>query len=263
LLTTGAYAEQPSDSAAVTAADKVPDIVRLKNGGMVRGTISEVVPNESVVIVTLTGESRTFAMKDVAYAGPRKDDARPVAAEPPAKPAPAQPAPASQPAEEETVAVRFEAAGAVKDLSLHVRASMSAGVVINPWTMGMATVDSETYRQVCTAPCEVKMRPDRYKFALSDRNGHPIVVENPVVVKGSTTIYGRLESREGTRTAGWIVIGVSVLGGLAIALIPPTKSSSQNNSISPMVIGLGVGVVGTIFGALLGMVSDEAYVTAD
>jgi hypothetical protein len=264
LLTSGAHAEQPSDLAASTTVDKAPDIVRLKNGGMVRGTISEVVPNESVVIVTLTGESRTFAMKDVAYAGPRRDDARPVAAEPPAKPAATQPA-KTQAAEDETVAVRFEATGPVRDLTLHVRASMSEGIVFNAFTMSVGTLDSETYRQVCSSPCEVKMRPDRYKFALSDKSGHPIVVETPVVVKDSTTLYGRFESRQGVRTAGWIVAGVSILGGLAIALIPPSNSSSsrQDYTVSPAIIGLGVGAAGTLFGILLGMVGDDAYVTAD
>jgi hypothetical protein len=209
----------------------------------------------------LTGESRTFPMKDVAYAGPRKDDARPIVAAPPPTPAPEQP----RQAEDETVAVRFEAAGPVKDLTLHVRASMSEGIVLNALTMSVGTLDSETYRQVCTAPCEVKMRPDRYKFALSDKNGHPIVVETPVLVKGSTTLYGRFESRQGVRTAGWIVVGVSLLGGLAIALIPPSNSSSghQDYTISPTLIGLGVGAAGTLFGILLGMVGDDAYVSAD
>jgi hypothetical protein len=261
LLTTGAYAEQPSDLAAATVVDKAPDIVRLKNGGMVRGTISEVVPNESVVIVTLTGESRTFAMKDVAYAGPRKDGARPVAVEAPAKPPAVQTAQAQPQAEDEAAQVRFESIGPERELTLHVRAAMSQGIVFNAWTMGIATVDSETYRQVCSAPCEVKMRPDRYKFALSDKSGHTIVVDNPVAVNGSTTLYGRLDSMQGVRTAGWIVVAVSVLGGLAIATLAPAKSSQQYE-VSPLTIGLVVGVVGSTVGILLGMVSDEAHVTA-
>ena len=52
------------------AGSAPPDIVRLKDGGMVRGTIIELVPNGSVKIQLADGQTRTFAMADTTYAGP-------------------------------------------------------------------------------------------------------------------------------------------------------------------------------------------------
>ena len=53
---------------SVATASK--DVVRLKDGSVVRGTISELLKNRSVTIVTLSGKTLEFAMSDVAYAGP-------------------------------------------------------------------------------------------------------------------------------------------------------------------------------------------------
>ena len=63
------------------------DVVHLRNGGMVRGTISEQIPGERVVIVTLSGEVRSFPMSEVAYAGPLAD--APGAQQEPGTPSPA------------------------------------------------------------------------------------------------------------------------------------------------------------------------------
>src|SRR5688572_540615 len=55
----------------IAAADGTPpDIVRLRNGGMLRGTIVELKPGETVEILLLNGETRKIPMADVEYAGP-------------------------------------------------------------------------------------------------------------------------------------------------------------------------------------------------
>jgi hypothetical protein len=51
-------------------APAAPDAVKLKNGGLLRGTISELIPGKSVVLITATGEVRTIPMEEVEYAGP-------------------------------------------------------------------------------------------------------------------------------------------------------------------------------------------------
>src|ERR1700709_1054910 len=43
---------------SVRAGSAALDVVRLKSGGMVRGTINEIVPDGDVVIVTVIGEIR-------------------------------------------------------------------------------------------------------------------------------------------------------------------------------------------------------------
>ncbi len=49
-------------------------MVRLKNGSVYRGTISEHVAGDHVSMVTLTGEARTFPESSVAYEGPESAD---------------------------------------------------------------------------------------------------------------------------------------------------------------------------------------------
>src|ERR1700710_814517 len=60
----------PSSSAPVggpTAAPgakpvTAPDVIRLKSGGMLRGTISELVPGGDVVLITVAGDMRRVPM---------------------------------------------------------------------------------------------------------------------------------------------------------------------------------------------------------
>jgi hypothetical protein len=69
-FTSSAHATAPSSAPASGAdAARLPDIIRSKDGSLFRGTIVEMVVNDYVVIVTLTGESRRFALADVSYAG--------------------------------------------------------------------------------------------------------------------------------------------------------------------------------------------------
>ena len=85
----------PAPSAPATskaAADAAaPDIVRLKNGGLLRGKISELVPGGTVTIVTITGSTRVLNMSDVAYAGPTAQDLQAPAGPPGAAPLPPPP----------------------------------------------------------------------------------------------------------------------------------------------------------------------------
>lgn len=54
------------------APARVPagDVVRLRNGGVLRGTIAELIPGDRVVIVTAAGDRRELPMSEVTYAGP-------------------------------------------------------------------------------------------------------------------------------------------------------------------------------------------------
>src|SRR5688500_7843319 len=67
-----ATASEPAASEPEAVAPKAEgkDVVRLKNGGLVRGTIVELLPGESVTITTALGKTREFAMSEVSYAGP-------------------------------------------------------------------------------------------------------------------------------------------------------------------------------------------------
>ncbi|HVU05042.1 MAG TPA: hypothetical protein VHE30_25005 [Polyangiaceae bacterium] len=88
----GVAAGSARAQAGAGAVASAPDVVMLKDGGLLRGTIAELVPDKRVVIVLITGDKRTFSMKDVTYAGPAAN--APGAATAPA-PAPETPTPNS------------------------------------------------------------------------------------------------------------------------------------------------------------------------
>ncbi|HEY4103317.1 MAG TPA: hypothetical protein VGM44_05470, partial [Polyangiaceae bacterium] len=59
----------PAPTAAPAPAAAAPDLVRLKDGSMLRGTIAELKPNDFVTIVLITGETRKIPFANVDYAG--------------------------------------------------------------------------------------------------------------------------------------------------------------------------------------------------
>jgi hypothetical protein len=60
----------PGASTEPTRPVAAKDVVKLKSGGLLRGTIAELVPGEFVVIVLITGETRRIAASEFDYAGP-------------------------------------------------------------------------------------------------------------------------------------------------------------------------------------------------
>lgn len=113
------------------------DTVNLKNGGMIRGKLVEVIPDVSVTIVSAaSGESKTFPWAEVAGI----DRASDAPAAPEAAPAPAQERPAGprlhiEPTRDTRVDL-FE---------------ITAEVVASGYN---TTVRGIAYRPVCTSPCD-------------------------------------------------------------------------------------------------------------
>lgn len=245
-----AGANEPVEALATPGA--APDIVRLKTGGMVRGTIAELDPNGTVVIVTIKGDTRTFDMKEVSYAGPAQQEvALPATAKatPPANEATSKP-------DERTEPIRFTAEGKEKLVTLHMRIATSGSALGSPFSV-------DEYSQVCSAPCDARMRPDMYKLALSAKNGSPVAVEAPIRISGPTELHGRYESYAVTRQVGWLTLALSAVAGIACGVTVLGESKHNNGTeISPYMGGLVLSVVGVIAGFAVGLKGDEAYVAA-
>ncbi len=236
-LSARAQAEAPS--AAATAAATAPDVVRLKNGGMLRGTIAESEPGQSVTIVLLTGETRKISAADVSYAGPAS--AAPGAAPPaPAAAAPAAPpaAPAApsgngnvQPfavvhATEARVDFVSEPAG-----NSLFRRSSTASFINNNGNIPIAA----GYEEVCTAPCNASMPSGTHTFAVAQSGGSPIEADPIALPPGNSTLKGTYHDNLGTRVAV-IVVGVAaVAGGLALEL--SSFGSGENGFNTTSLVG--------------------------
>lgn len=241
--------------AGTAHADTPPDVVRMKDGGMLRGTIVEMSPTGNVVITLPTGEQRSIPMSEVQYAGPAAASAQPRPA--PAEPeAPTQPPPTGPAARKEYGNTQPLVTVHGQEARLQLRGT---GITFHRKTGtaaisggGSQRISADAYEAMCTAPCEVTMPRGSYQLALSN---HDVPVDaKPVNISGDSTLEATYTSRAGTRTVGWILIPVSLLGGTALIL---ATSDPDSESMTPLMLGFGVIVGGSLIGWMLAETSDE------
>lgn len=262
-FTSLARAEEPAPAAnAVQAAPA--DVVRLKSGGLLRGTISELVPHDSVTIVTVSGQTRTFPMAEVEYAGP--------ASEAPSKAAPAPPVAAEKPNESKTkpyvtvngAEAHLHLESEPEGLTFH-RQSGSATAVGYGYGGGMVAT-AEAYDRLCTAPCDVTLPAGAETLALSRPNGKPVVADAVAFPAGKSRVVGTLESRKGLRIAGIVVLAVGGAAGLATMVAGLTSRSTNENGIETrnttlVLAGSGIVLGSTLAGTILLVQRDRATIT--
>jgi hypothetical protein len=232
---------------------------------MIRGTISELIAGDKVTIVTLGGETRSYPMGQVKFAGPA---ARMSEATEPPKPPPPEAAPPSSetksgdPRPMVTVRgqeARLKLGGA--GLTFHRPSASAIG------TGGIA----KGYEVMCSAPCEVSMPAGSYRFALSRDGGIPTESPDAVTVPpGESSVDAELVDRSGTRTLGLVVgVGGAVLGA-AIPFTVLTKEEcigtsepicSDRPSTAGWVLGGAVMAAGLIGGLTMSFTHDKVTIT--
>lgn len=146
-------AQDPLGTAAVDPLASSPpaeaeasDVVELRNGGLLRGSILEVLPDDSLTIVSATtGERKTFQWSEIGSyeRGGARTDVAPRTAPKPARPEP-PPEPETGPG---SPRLHIETS---RPVNLQVYQVMSEMVASGPGItmVGMA------YRPVCTNPCD-------------------------------------------------------------------------------------------------------------
>lgn len=243
----------------------MPDVVVLNNGGMLRGSIVELVPGDAVSITLPTGTTRTIPMSEVAYAGPAS--AAPWN-EPAAKSAPSVPETNSDPESPGTEGAkpfitihaeraRLKLVGKEPNLTVHVKSGTAAASV-----QGKATsIQSDAYTTICTAPCEASLPAGTHELAVSASKERGVVaVETPVQITGPGSLEASYQSRQDTRIAGNLIVAGSLVGGLALMLGSTKSSGGKLNS--NMYIGGGLLMIGGgLAGFALTKVSDRATIT--
>jgi hypothetical protein len=218
LVVAEAHAEEPtSPAAAPVSADASAgsDIVRLNNGGLIRGKISELIPGDSVTIVSIAGKTRDFKMSEVAYAGPADKDPQA-----PAKPEAAVSAPASE--GKESADKSTDSKGYVtvhgQEARLHLvsdepgltfHRQVGSAVAVGPGGAAFA----RGFERICTAPCDVSLPAGTETLAISRLNGSPVIAESVTIPAGNSEVRGRFQSRAGLNIAGWVIAGASLVGG--------------------------------------------------
>ncbi len=121
-----------------------------------------------------------------------------------------------------------------------------------------------TWTPLCAAPCSVRIPTGTYFFALStDKDSTPVEVATGRVV-GPAVLGATYESRKGTRTAGWIVLGAGITIGTIIAIEYPLKSCDDSyegcyNQV-PNPFGIALIGISTIVGLVLVLHNDIAQI---
>ncbi len=269
-----AHAQTAPPAADESSAKSAPpveakDVVRLKNGGLLRGTIAELVPDASVTIVTVAGSTRQVPMAEVSYAGPAAQDPSALATTqtpPAASGAAASGVPASS---RPYVTVngaeaRLHLMSEPPGLTFH-RQSGSAELSTK------RGVVAQGYDRLCTSPCDITMPAGTEVLALSEGEKPPISGKSATFPAGSSDVTGRFVSRQGTRTTGWLLMAVAAAAGGGIMYASSseeqvcTGSSGACTTVSTsdttlLLLGAAVAGAGIAGGIFMAMTPDVAAI---
>ncbi len=195
-----------------------PDIVQLRNGGMVRGTIAEIVPGEAVTIVTMTGETRKIPFADVSYAGPaEKAPSGAVAAAAKASPAPEETDSAS-------VTRSYDARPFAVVHAAEARVSYASepesGTLFVRTATAQGYASASGYDELCTAPCSLSLPSGKHVFSVRSPGSRWQVEADPIQIPaGNSTLISNYVSRAGTRTALIVIGSLVAVGGITLTVV--------------------------------------------
>lgn len=253
------------------AAVAAPDLVRLKDGSMLRGTIGELVANDHVTIVTVTGETRRFNLTEVSYAGPASQAPAPMAIAAPVTASAKSDAAAPRKGEGKTeVASGAEAGKARLRLSANypnvtfyvntgqVRGGFT-GYVSGHWRqpgeLMFGEISSNYYERLCTAPCTATLPEGRHNLALG-LDGDIVDANDKLDLRGEVNVRGEYVDKSSWRTAGIFVFGGSMIAGLVLMLLDKGAGGAV------WITGAGVALAGGVTGGIMLAQSDRALVSA-
>ncbi|HVY25017.1 MAG TPA: hypothetical protein VHB79_00645 [Polyangiaceae bacterium] len=231
----GAVASPPAVPSAAPAPAPVsaPDVVVLKNGDRLRGTIAELAHDHPVTIVLVSGQTRTIDWGEVSYAGPA--DREPVTQS-------AEPAPAPV-----VVSVAPPGQQHVRLLSNERRVDF----------FYRASGAKDGFHRLCTTPCARDLPNGTYQFGIQPADGDEVIPLRTVLVDVPTTLTGEMERRSGARGVGALILTLSFVGACVATYVVKTADHPGLGLpvlvYTPPIIGgvVGLGLVLTSDGASL------------
>lgn len=233
------------------SAQAPPDVVRLRGGGMLRGTIAEHEPDSHVSIVLPTGEVRRVPAGDVLWAGPanemppsgttgvttRADYSEHAVPSPGtsfpnptgryASPGPSSPgvlspgtlAPPGMPVVRGTVPVRFEADREGVRVDLRVGTHQQLVVSGNQYGVSSSVVRHPVWQELCLAPCTQEMTTGRFHIGVS-LGGKTYALRDTIDARAPTQVNIHWGDRYAIRVIGaviWAVVGALGTAGLIVS----------------------------------------------
>ncbi|HKO50674.1 MAG TPA: hypothetical protein VJV79_23300 [Polyangiaceae bacterium] len=246
----------PAPVPSAPVAPNAPDIVRLRNGGILRGMISELLPGDYVTLVLITGETRKVPYVDVQYAGAAN-------AEPGAPTSTVAPTAAAAPIAAASAigstSPSSTASGATQPFAV-VHAKESMVRVVSPRdgvTLFRRSASAgfngggaiSGYDEVCTAPCSVSMPAGTHTFAVAKPRGKPREADPVMLPAGNATMTVSVIDRTAVRVVlGVIGVAGMVAGTAMIASESSELSMDKNYTAAFVITALGGGLFGLAFG---------------
>lgn len=236
------------------------DVVRLRNGGILRGTVAEVAPGLGVSIVLVTGETRRVPATEVVWVG----------TEPPAPvvpiveprrgaPSPGMVVPSPEPFATATATVPVRLATNERGATLHRvtgRSYGSATVHVNGRS-GVGYSSSSSYARICAAPCTFAAPVGTHELALALPGRMPLE-GNAVTIDRPGILHATYESRAGTRAVGWLLFWGGLIGGTSLTfagLLPAVRDDVDGDTgradLTMTLGGIGVTTISMIVSLML------------
>jgi len=232
------------------------DVVRLRDGTFVRGTLVERSATQ-VVILLPNGESRTFPFDAIEFAGQEVPDPAPrVPVAAPSPPPPAGPTVAR-------VHVRAE------QVALSLQRLQGTDTVSVP---GVGTSYTDQFSVLCNAPCDLEIPEGTYQLGVAQGADRAVRAGAPTFLSGDMTLELNYDDHTGTRDAGWLTLILGNLAGVAVMVAGTSAGPEEcdrsrttcGNTISAplMVVGVLMMTVASIVSIFLIGTSDSATVEA-
>jgi hypothetical protein len=226
---------------AASPKSQAKDVVRLKSGGLLRGSIAELVPGEFVVIVLITGETRRVPADEFEYAGPDResdeqseDEENEEDEEEVEEPAPRRSGKIVRSMDHGPMAEMVNVKSTHGEVKVYVRAP--------------ADGSGKRFNELCKTPCDVYLEPGEYEMALSELDSNePMEASDRVRIEGGENIEATYESRASIRAAG---VTILLLGSLAGGAIIATAEKERQSSSAQVTIGALI-VGGSLAGGIV------------
>ncbi|MCH2109112.1 MAG: hypothetical protein MK135_07270 [Polyangiaceae bacterium] len=127
-------------------------------------------------------------------------------------------------------------------------------------------LEADEFMQVCEAPCQRRIYPGEYRFALAPAEGGPVAAREVLSIHADTLVEGKYRSMRVRRIAGWVTAAASLVGGAAMMFLGVNGCDGSDGSCvqeNPLVwAGAGVFLLGLPTGIWLTLSDDQVSFSA-